>query len=126
MSGQNVTGLILKAIVTGNAGGGIQSGPDDANDTGTFTNSTLSGCTVNNNSTSGGSYLGTATFGIKNQNSSGITISANSINGTFSTAVQVRNKGTNISVISNSGTGNTSGVVNSIGSGCTTTGNSFS
>ena len=91
-------GWILKAIVTGNAGGGIQPCLDDANDNCTFTNSTPSGCTVNNNGTSGRSHLGTATFCIKEpQNSSIFTIKNKGTYGSFARAVQVPYRGTNMS-----------------------------
>ena len=120
---KNVT--IQNCNIHDNAGGGIQSGPDDSGP-GSVDTLTIQGNTLNSNGSPGGKYGIYATFGIENQNSSNVTIQNNTVNGTQGPAVHVRNRGTNIKVLNNKGTGNSSGVSNSIGTSCTSSGNSFS
>jgi len=105
---------IFNCVFTGNAGGGIQSGPDDTGDNATFTNMTYAFNTVSNcgdygieaqdgagpvyilNNSVSGTYAGTGVFtcypgyGIMLRGSNGIrnvTISGNSVTGSHSDGI---------------------------------------
>ena len=127
-STQSVNNVVIENnTITGNVGGGIQSGPDDTGP-GVVSNVVIQNNDINNNGTHGGLYDGLSSWGgVESQNSSGVVIQNNRINGNHGPAVTVRStRNGTVKVLNNNGTGNESGVANSAGSSCTVSGNTFS
>jgi hypothetical protein len=119
--------LIEQCTITGNLGGGIQSGPDDTGP-GVVNGVMIQNNDINNNGTSGGIYGGLSSWGgVESQNSANVVIQNNRINSNKGPAVTVRStRNGTVKVLSNTGTGNAAGVSNSAGSSCTVSGNTFS
>ena len=144
---------IFNCLFTGNAGGGIQSGPDDSGDNATFTNMTYAFNTVTNcgdygleaqdgtgpvyilNNTVSGTYSGTGAFtcypgyGIMLRGSNGIknaTISGNTVSGSHSDGIYLGSaSASTCSYNTVTGSGG-KGINNASGSGVTVSNNTLS
>jgi parallel beta-helix repeat protein len=128
LSTQSVNNALVEAFtLSGNAGGGLRLGPDDATP-GSASNVTVQSGLLSGNGSAGQTYGGAPAWGgAMSQNTSTSAIFQNlTINNNLGPTVTVRSvKSGTVQVLNCTGTGNTGGISNSAGAALVTTGSNF-